>query len=106
MVRTQKSGEKSQIRKREQESERLQAQKKADDMDDEINQLSSHSKPIKKKRVPEKLPVEVSDSSETDESESESESEGESKSASESEEEFIPERAKKKEQYTETKITM
>ena len=92
-MRKQKSDEKSQIRKREQELKRLQVQKKVDDMDKEINQLSSHrsSKTVKRKRVPKKQLVEISDSSETDETESESEGESETE-----EEEIIPKRAKKK----------
>jgi hypothetical protein len=63
-------------------------------MDEQINQLTSHSKPVKKKRALKKQPVEVSES-DTSETESETESESESKSESE-EEEFIPKRTKKR----------
>jgi hypothetical protein len=54
LVRKNKSEEKLKMREKENELKRLQAQAKADDIDDQINQLSSKPTAKSKKRAPRK----------------------------------------------------
>ena len=83
------------MREKENELKRLQAQAKVDDIDDQINQLSSKPTTKSKKRAPrKKAPAREETESESEESESEESSE---ESEEESEEEysggFVPTRA-------------
>ena len=76
LVRKNKSEEKLKMREKENELKRLQAQAKVDDIDDQINQLSSKPTTKSKKRAPrKKAPAREETESESEESESE-ESEG------------------------------
>ena len=54
LVRKNKSEEKLKMREKENELKRLQAQAKVDDIDDQINQLSSKPTTKSKKRAPRK----------------------------------------------------
>jgi hypothetical protein len=92
LVRKNKSEEKLKMCEKENELKRLQAQAKADDIDDQINQLSSKPIAKSKKRAPrKKAPVREETESESEESESEQSSkESEEESEEEDEDEFMP----------------